>query len=95
METNPYVQTLSKHKEEIRERFGVSKIGLFGSCAEGRESEESDVDIYVEFNRKSFDNLAGLWVYLEELFQRRVDLVYPRKPMNGILRNIQESVIYG
>ena len=65
---------LKQNKEEIK-RFGVRRLGLFGSFARREEKVESDLDFLVEFDRKSFDAYMGLKEYLENLFQCRVDLV--------------------
>jgi len=92
---NMILEVIRRHKKEIKSRFDIEKIGLFGSYAEEKASENSDIDIYVEFKKKNFDNLAGLWVYLEELFQRKVDLVYPRQKPSKILDEIRKKVIYG
>lgn len=90
------LEKLKQHKSYLEEHFGVEKIGLFGSYAKGLENEESDLDFYVEFRDKSFDNVAGLWVYLEELYHRKVDLFY-RHPHNNpvIFDNIRKEVVYG
>jgi predicted nucleotidyltransferase len=52
---------------------------VFGSFARGEPSDDSDVDILVEFEpgRKSFDNFLNLAEFLEELFGRKVDLLTP------------------
>jgi predicted nucleotidyltransferase len=90
MQKSRILEIIKRHKNEIQSRFDVEKIGLFGSYTEERATEESDIgDIFVEFKKKNFDNLAGLWVYLEELFQIKVDLVYPRKG-DRLLLNINK-----
>ncbi len=87
---------LKNHKKEFAKRYGISRIGLFGSYGREENMPKSDIDIYVEFRQKSFDNLAGLWVCLEESFGQKVDLVYPRKGENPkILEEIRKKVIYG
>jgi len=65
---------VERHRDEIR-RFGVRKLALFGSCARGDETPESDLDFLVEFEAKSFDAYMDLKEYLEKLLGRRVDLV--------------------
>ncbi len=55
--------------------YGVKRLGLFGSCARGECSEGSDLDFVVEFYKKSFDSYMDLKVFLEGLFECRVDLV--------------------
>ncbi len=87
---------LSKNKSYIQEQFEVDKIGLFGSYAKDKQTEDSDIDIYVEFKHKTFDNLAGLWNYLEELYHKKIDLFHKHKNNNQvIISNIQKDVIYG
>ena len=40
---------LIEHKNELKEDYGISEIGLFGSYVAGKQKESSDVDILVEF----------------------------------------------
>jgi predicted nucleotidyltransferase len=90
------LQTLQEHKAFLQKQFSVSKIGLFGSYAQGTQTPQSDIDFYVEFKQKTFDNLAGLWVYLEELYHKKIDIVHKHKNSNPVILNkIQEKVIYG
>jgi predicted nucleotidyltransferase len=39
---------LKQHKQEMNDRFGVTKIGLFGSYVRGEEREDSDIDVAIE-----------------------------------------------
>lgn len=90
------LQTLQEKKEYIQTTYEVDKIGLFGSYAKGLQTDKSDIDIYVEFKNKTFRNLAGLWVYLEELYHKKIDLVHKHKRSKGaIFDSIQREVIYG
>jgi len=68
---------LREHEPELQNRFGVAKIGIFGSFARGEERQDSDVDVLVTFQqgKKTFDNFMGTKFYLEDLFMRKVDLV--------------------
>ncbi len=69
--------TLKKNKTFIKEKFGVKKIGVFGSVARGEAKKGSDVDVLVEFekDKKNFDNFMDLSFFLEDLFGRKVDLI--------------------
>jgi len=96
MTKNEILNELTKNKNYIEENFEVDKIGLFGSYAKDRQTEDSDIDIYVEFKHKTFDNLAGLWNYLENLYHKKIDLFHKHKNNNSvIISNIQKDVIYG
>ena len=68
------LQVLADNCERIR-GFGVRSLALFGSAARGEAAEGSDLDLLVEFDRKTFDNYMGLKEFLEGLFDCRVDLV--------------------
>ena len=64
----------------VRDRLiaaGVSRLGLFGSFARGKACEGSDVDVLVSFfpEARTFDNLFEVGEALEEVFQRKIDLV--------------------
>jgi uncharacterized protein len=70
------IETLRAHSAEIRERFGVKRLAVFGSTARDEAREDSDVDVLVEFRDKAtFKGYMALKFYLEELLQRPVDLV--------------------
>ena len=64
------------HRDEIRS-LGVERLGLFGSFARGEQSAQSDVDLLVRFrpDEKSFDHFMKLVFLLEDVLQRRVELV--------------------
>jgi predicted nucleotidyltransferase len=62
--------------EPVFRRYDVVKAALFGSMARGESTEDSDVDLLVEFKGdKSLLDLAGLKVDIEELIGRRVDVL--------------------
>ena len=96
MDKNEILQKISEHKAYIQNNYEVEKIGLFGSYAKDKQTPQSDIDIYVEFKHNTFRNLAGLWVYLEELYNKKIDLVHKHKRSKGaIFDSIQKEVIYG
>ncbi|MFX1238343.1 MAG: nucleotidyltransferase family protein [Promethearchaeota archaeon] len=70
------LKTLKKNVE-ILKKYHVKKIGLFGSVLKGNNTSESDIDLIVEFNegKKNYNNFIDLVSFLEELFQKRVELL--------------------
>ncbi|MEX2605343.1 MAG: nucleotidyltransferase domain-containing protein [Gracilimonas sp.] len=85
----------TKLKEACRE-FGVSKLYIFGSFAEGSSTVSSDIDFLVEFNRSgytgAFDQFIGLKNRLEEIFEKPVDLLTMKKFRNPVfLEEIDKS----
>ena len=90
------LNTLREQKTYIQKTYEVEKIGLFGSYVNDTQKEDSDIDIYVAFNNKTFDNIAGLWNYLEVIYHKKIDLVYKHRHSNSAMFNrIQQEVIYG
>ncbi len=80
----------------MKKRFGVAKIGIFGSFARGEERSESDIDVLVAFQngKKTFDNFMGTKFFLEDLFKRKVDLVADAALKPLIRDPILQDVIY-
>lgn len=74
MSKEEIIGKILENKERVKQ-FEVNKIGIFGSHAKGRARIQSDIDILVEFNKKSFDNYMDLKFFLENLLGAKVDLV--------------------
>jgi hypothetical protein len=55
---------------------GVERAAIFGSFARGQATKDSDIDILVEFKgEKSLFDLGGLKAGLEDIFNKKIDLV--------------------
>ncbi len=88
--------TLEKEKPYLQKKYGVEKIGLFGSYSRDEATAESDIDIYVELKENTFRKLAGLWNYLDDLYgEIKVDMVNKhRHAKSEIFKCIQKETIY-
>ena len=85
---------LTGRMEEIRQRFSVRRLSVFGSVVRGEASEGSDVDVLVVFDRKAtFDLFMDLKFYLEELLGTGVDLVTDKALRPQIRRTIEQEMI--
>jgi len=95
-EKSNFVVQLEEVLPLLRERFGVAKIGLFGSTARGEDRPESDVDVLVEFapGQTTFRNFMELAFYLEDLFCRRVDLVTEQGLSRHLRSYIEKEVVW-
>lgn len=72
------ISTLRGYLPALRRDFGVRRIALFGSTVRDEASEESDLDLLVEFEvGPTFDSFMGLKLFLEDHLGRKVDLVTP------------------
>jgi len=58
-------------------RFGVKRLGLFGSFVRGEQTETSDIDLLVEFTegKKNYDNFIQLSFFLEKILDHKVELI--------------------
>jgi predicted nucleotidyltransferase len=93
---NPAIRKLEAAAPAIRSRFGVTRIGIFGSFARGEQTRKSDVDILVDFadGYATLRNFVGLSDYLETLFRRKVDLL-TEPSLSGLIRPyIEQDVIW-
>ena len=70
------IEPLQQKKQFFREKFGVLKMGVFGSFARGTQKASSDIDIIIEVegSKKNLHNFLALKRLLENEFDRRVDL---------------------
>jgi uncharacterized protein len=79
MERECVVELLSRVMPELRARFGVTRLSLFGSTARGASSQTSDVDLLVAFDGPATSaRYFGVQFLLEDLLGRPVDLVTER-----------------
>ena len=86
---------LKKYKPILYSKYGVKKIGVFGSVARGDAKEESDIDIVVEINILNPFILLDLKDELKKILNRDIDLVRMRKHLNPALKQrIRKEVIY-
>ncbi len=65
---------LRQHKQEMHDRFGVTRIGLFGSYARGDARVDSDIDVAIELSHNTADSYFGVLHFLEDSFQVKIDL---------------------
>ncbi len=70
------LETLQHQITPILKRHDVDRAGIFGSFSRGEQSEDSDLDILIQFKgEKSLLDLAALKIELEETLGIKVDLV--------------------
>jgi len=75
MNTTTVIDKLRQVKPYLQQKYAVKSVGLFGSFADGTYTDNSDVDIVVEFERPIGWQFFTLEKYLEETLNRKVDMV--------------------
>ena len=85
---------LRDNKERFAEKYGVTKIGLFGSFARNEATEQSDVDVCVEMPPVFFD-FEAVREELEASFQRHVSIVRLRGELRELFKeHLKKDTIY-
>jgi hypothetical protein len=88
---------LSKLKElkpVLKKDYAVKEIGLFGSFSDGSFSEDSDIDLLVELEKPIGWKFFSLELFLEKVFERKIDLVTKNALKKQIKSNILKQVNY-
>jgi len=81
---------LQQHKEELRAKYKVEEIGVFGSYVRGQQKKRSDIDILVEFEVvPGLLKFIELEDYLSKLLGIKVDLV--RK--SSIRKELRDTIL--
>jgi predicted nucleotidyltransferase len=92
------LNSLKSQMPYLASEYGVRRIGLFGSFATKTASDESDIDLLVEFHEPIGLRFMDLVDYLETLLGRKVDLLTPAGlqgiRVKRVAKNINKSVVY-
>lgn len=87
--TEDIVRILQSLKPELKERYGVLKIGFFGSFARNEPDNNSDVDILVELEEPLGWEFFDLHELLEEALGKPVDLA----THNSLKRQLRDQIL--
>lgn len=95
LEKKDILQKLQQLRSEFI-KFGVKRIGLFGSFVRNSQTRNSDIDILVEFDqgKKTFDNFMQLSFVLDEALPYPVELVTKESLSPYIAPKILQEVEY-
>ncbi len=86
---------LAEYKEELRKKYRVKEIGIFGSFVRGEQRKKSDIDLLVDFEEPpSLFEFMDLEDYLSELLGLKVDLVSKDALKPRIGEKILKEVVY-
>jgi predicted nucleotidyltransferase len=85
---------LSENKEQLREKFPIKSLGIFGSLTRDDFTKDSDIDILVEFEKPVGLEFIDLADELERLLNRKVDLVSKKAVKPKMLEFISRELVY-
>jgi uncharacterized protein len=87
--------TLRQLAPNLHQKYGVTRLGIFGSVARNEATPDSDIDIVLELTVPDLFTMVDIKADLEQVFQRSIDLIRYRPRMNSYLkRRIDRDAIY-
>ena len=93
--TAEYINLLRDYMKMNASKYNITRMGIFGSVARGEQTEDSDVDVYLETSKPNMFALVHIKEDLQTLFGCNVDIVRLRDHMDTLLRNrIEKEGIY-
>lgn len=90
MLTKEYILSkLTELKPTLYKEYAVKEIGLFGSFSDNSFSEDSDIDLLVELEKPIGWKYFSLEIFLESVFNRKIDLV----TKNALKKQIRDRIL--
>jgi len=86
---NHILSKLSELKPTLHQDYAVKEIGLFGSFADNTFTKNSDIDILVELEKPIGWKFFSLELYLEKVFNRKIDLV----TKNALKEQVKDAIL--
>ena len=95
MSKQDILEIIRQTRPELADRFGVERLGLFGSYVRGQEKRRSDIDLLVSFQRDiDLFEFLDLKEFLQERLHHKVDLVMDSALKPAIGKRIRAEVEY-
>ena len=88
-------QLLKQSKSVLQENYRVTELGVFGSYVRGEQTEKSDVDVLIDYEKApTLFKLVELRSYLNELMGMKVDVVTKKGLKPRIRERVLSEVVY-
>ena len=89
------INKLADFKAAFSQKYGITKLGIFGSVARKENTEDSDIDIVVEVNQPTLSLMYQLKIALSNLLGKTVDVVRLRDSLRPVFKStIQKEAIF-
>jgi hypothetical protein len=87
-------ETLRRHKKRLYKDYPIKSMAIFGSYSRRENTDQSDLDILVEFSDKIGIRFVDLAEELEKITGSKVDLVSKKGIKEKYLKSIVTDLIY-
>ena len=96
MKREAVIEILRNHKKALQQKYGVIKIGVFGSYACNQQRADSDIDIAIEIikEKKNLHNFLSIKRELERILGKKVDLGVESTLKPIIKEYVSKEIIY-
>lgn len=95
MRKDEALDILKQFKMNFADKFGIVRIGLFGSTVRNEAKNDSDIDVVVETKTPDMFAIVHAKQALENLFNSNVDVIRYRDKMNPYLKqNIEKEAVF-
>ena len=96
MKRESVIEILRDHKKVLQQKYGVIKIGVFGSYARNQQRADSDIDIAIEIikEKKNLHNFLNIKRELERILGKKVDLGIESTLKPIIKEYVSKEIIY-
>ncbi len=88
------LQTLRLHMPELKQKYPIGKMGVFGSYARGEATEKSDIDIAIEITGPMGLNFVAMADEIEMLLGTKTDVVPMRSIKPQYLQFVEKDIVY-
>ncbi len=90
------IEYLRTHKDFLYDRFGVTRMGIFGSFVHEEHTILSDIDMVIEFesDRKNIHSFLHLKRFLVKELSRKIDLGFENSLKPAVRKSIKDRIIY-
>ena len=87
---------LKKNRILFHDKFGITRMGIFGSFARGEQTPSSDIDMVVEMSKekKNIHNFLEFKRLIEREMKRKVDMGFERFLKTAVREKIKKQIIY-
>lgn len=93
--TSEYLSILREYMAKNASKYNIVRMGIFGSVARGEQTEDSDIDIYLETSQPNMFALVHIKEELQTLFNCNVDVIRLREHKDDLLKHrIEKEGIY-